>query len=281
LPELRPTNSKPFKWPTRIPECGGSGRIERIPGQAAWRCVDKNSFAIQRRKFYQFVGKSALDIEGLGKKTIDQLLDEGLISDFDDIFSLKEGDVLPLEGFAEISAKKLIVSIQNHRTLELSRLLVGLSLPHVGEETALLLAQDFKTLDDLSKAKAERIDAIRGLGPIVAPAIVEWFRAKTNRELVERLKKILKIQNPVYAASREARGKLFGKTLVLTGTLSSMSRDEAKKKIRSLGGDVSSSVSKKTDYVVAGENPGSKYMEAEKLGVSIITEKDFHNLLKV
>ena len=110
---------------------------------------------------------------------------------------------------------------------------------------------------------------------------MEWFGAKTNRELVERLKKILKIQNPVYAASREARGKLFGKTLVLTGTLSSMSRDEAKKKIRSLGGDVSSSVSKKTDYVVAGENPGSKYMEAEKLGVSIITEKDFHNLLKV
>ena len=276
LPELRPKNSKPFKWPTKIAECGGGGAIERIPGQAAWRCVDKNSFSIIRRKFYQFVGKSALDIEGFGKKTVDQLLDEGLITHFDDIFSLEEGDVLPLEGFAEISAKKLIVAIQAHRTVELSRLLVGLSLPHIGEETGILLAQHFRAIDDLAKAKKEDLDAIEGIGPVVAPAVVLWFKTPDNKQLVARLKKALTITNPSFAKASEGKPlPLAGKTFVLTGTLESMSRDEAKKKIRQLGGDVSSSVSKKTDYVVAGENPGSKFDEAQKLGVKILEERVF------
>ena len=274
LPELRPKNSKPFKWPKTIPECGGNGEIERIPGQSAWRCVDKNSFSILRRKFYQFVGKSALDIEGFGKKTVDQLLDEGLITHFDDIFSLEEGDLSTLEGFADLSAKKLVASIGAHRKVELSRLLVGLSLPHVGEETALLLAQHFKTIDDLAKAKTERIDSIRGLGPIVAPAIMEWFAHKENKALVSRLGKILKISNPEFKSNKKSL-PLAGQTFVLTGTLSSMSRDEAKKKIRALGGDISSSVSKKTSYVIAGENPGSKYDEAKRLDVRVLTEDEF------
>lgn len=278
LRELRPKNSKPFKWPTSVPECGGGGRIERIPGQAAWRCIDKNSFSILRRKFYQFVGKQALDIEGLGKKTIDQLLEEGLATHFDDIFSLKEGDVLPLEGFAEVSAKKLMASIQSHRTVELSRLLVGLSLPHVGEETAILLAQHFAKLDDLMKAKVEDLDSIQGIGPIVSPAVVGWFKHKPNRALISRLKKALTITNPLFSSDRRTL-PLTSKTFVLTGTLSSMSRDEAKRKIRQLGGDVSSSVSKKTDYVVAGENPGSKHDDAQRLGVKILEEPDFLKLV--
>ena len=279
LPELRPKNSKPFKWPKSIPECGGDGAIERIPGQAAWRCVDKKSFSIIRRKFYQFVGKQALDIEGFGKKTVDQLLDEGLATHFDDIFSLKEGDVLPLEGFAEISAKKLIVAIQAHRTVELSRLIVGLSLPHIGEETAILLATHFKTIDDLTRAREGDLDAIDGIGPIVAPAIAAWFNDKDNKALVSRLKKILTISNPLFRSDKKSL-PLFGKTFVLTGTLENMSRDEAKKKIRQLGGDVSSSVSKKTDYVVAGGNPGTKFADAQHLNVPILTEKDFHKILK-
>ena len=279
LAELRLKNSKPFKWPTKIAECGGEGAIERIPGQAAWRCVDKNSFSILRRKFYQFVGKQALDIEGLGKQTIDQLLDEGLITHFDDIFSLKEGDVLPLEGFAEVSAKKLIASIGSHRKVELARLLVGLSLPHIGEETGILLAQHFRAIDDLAKAKVEDLDAIEGIGPVVAPAVVEWFKDKQNRALVSRLKKVLTITNPVFRQAQDKKLPLFGKTFVLTGTLESMSRDEAKKKIRQLGGDLSNSVSKKTDYVVAGENPGSKFDEAQKLGVKILEESEFLQLL--
>jgi DNA ligase (NAD+) len=279
LPELRPKTSKPFKWPTKIPECGGGGAIERIPGQAAWRCVDKNSFSIQRRKFYQFVGKGALDIEGFGKKTVDQLLDEGLITHFDDVFSLKEGDVLPLEGFADISAKKLIDAIQMHRAVELSRLLVGLSLPHIGEETAILLSQHFKTLDDLSHAKEADLDSIEGIGPIVAPAVVAWFKEGENKSLINRLKKVLTITNPLFSTDQK-RLPLSGKTFVLTGTLESMSRDDAKKKVRLLGGNVSSSVSAKTDYVVAGENPGSKYTDAQKLGITILEEDAFLQLLE-
>lgn len=279
LPELRPKHSKPFKWPAKIPECGGDGRIERVPGTSAWRCVDKKSFAVQRRKFYMFVGKSALDIEGFGKKTVDQLLDEGLITHFDDIFSLKEGDVLPLEGFAEISAQKLIASIKSKRTTELSRLLTGLSLPHVGEETAILLAEHFRSLDDLVEAPVEKLDSIRGLGAVVAPGIAGWFAEKENKALIARLKMVLTIKNPAYRGASKHL-PLSGKTFVLTGTLEGMSRDEAKAKIRALGGDVSGSVSKKTDYVVAGENPGSKFADARLLGVAVLTENEFTRIVE-
>ncbi len=274
LPELRPKHSKPFTWPSRVPECGGDGMIERAPGGAAWCCVDKNSFAVLRRKFYMFVGKSALNVEGLGKKTVDLLLERGLVAHFDDIFSLEEGDLLALEGFAELSAKKLIASIHVHRRVELARLLTGLSLPHVGEETAIVLARHFKTLDDISNVCEEQLDAIRGLGTIVAPRIVEWFKHKENRALIARLKKVLAIRNPLYQ-KQSKNLPLSGKTIVLTGTLSSTSRDEAKAKIRSLGGDVSGSVSKKTSYLVAGENPGSKLTDAERLGVPVLSEQEF------
>lgn len=280
LSELRSRGSKPFKWPTRIPECGGDGKIERIPGESAWRCVDKNSFAVQRRKFYMFCGKSALDIEGLGKKTVDLLLERGLIATFDDIFSLEEGDLLGLEGFAEISAKKLIASIKAHRTVELARLITGLSLPHVGEETAVLLSEHFKTLDDIARAREEDLDAIRGLGAVVAPAIVAWFKQKENRALIGRLHKILTIKNHAFVrASASSPLPLKGKVFVLTGALERMSRDEAKAKIRALGGQVSGSVSKNTNYVIAGENPGSKYEDAQRLGVKIISEYDFSKLV--
>ena len=193
--DLRPKNAKPFKWPTHIPECGGDGRIERIPGQAAWRCVDKKSFAVSRRVFHNFAGKHALDIEGLGKKTVDLLLENGLIQHFDDIFTLTEGDVLPLEGFAEVSAKKLIESIQRSREVELARLLVGLSIPHIGEETALLLAQEFRTLDALASASEEKLNAIDGMGDIMAKAVYAWCHDKENLKLLARLKKVLTIQN--------------------------------------------------------------------------------------
>lgn len=278
LSELRTGKEKKFKWPTHVAECGGDGRIERVPGQAAWRCVDLKSFAVLRRKFYNFAGKHALDIEGLGKKTVDLLLDRGLIANFDDIFTLKEGDVLALEGFAELSAKKLIASIEKSRSTELSRLLVGLSIPHIGEETAVLLAQKCKTLDDIADARAEDLNAIEGMGDIMAHAVHDWFEDKDNKQLLTRLKKHLAIQNPVYRSELKSL-PLQGKTFVLTGTLSSLSRDEAKEKIRSLGGDVSSSVSKKTSYVVAGENPGSKFTDAQKLGVSILSEEEFLKMI--
>jgi DNA ligase (NAD+) len=274
--DLRPKNAKPFKWPTFIPECGGDGRIERVEGQAAWRCVDKTSFAVIRRVFHNFVGKHALDIEGLGKSTIDLLLENGLIQHFDDIFTLTEGDVLPLEGFAEVSAKKLIESIQRSRTVELARLLVGLSIPHIGEETAILLAQEFRTLDALARAKEEELNAVEGIGDIMAHAVHEWFHGKSNLALIARLKKVLTISAP---RARGEKLKLFGKTYVLTGTLKSLSRDEAKEKLRSRGADVSSSVSKKTTAVVAGEEAGSKLDTARALGVAVLTEAEFLRMI--
>lgn len=273
---VRPKNAKPFKWPTSIPECGGNGRIERIPGEVAWRCVDKRSFAVTRRVFHNFAGKHALDIEGLGKKTVDLILENGLVQHFDDIFTLEEGDVLPLEGFAEVSAKKLIESIHRSREVELARLLVGLSIPHIGEETAILLAQEFRSLDALARATEEKLNAIEGVGDIMAKAVHEWFHDKENLKLLSRLKKVLTI--------RQARGKpsnlpLKGKTYVLTGSLKSMSRDDAAERIRALGGKVSSSVSKKTTAVIAGEEAGSKLDKARELGVAVLTEGEFIRMI--
>jgi DNA ligase (NAD+) len=274
--DLRPKNAKPFKWPTKIPECGGDGRIERIPGQAAWRCVDKTSYAVMRRVFHNFVGKHALDIEGLGKSTVDLLLEKGLVQHFDDIFTLTEGDVLPLEGFAELSARKLIESIQKSRKTELARLLVGLSIPHIGEETALLLAQEFRTIEALSKATEEKLNAIDGMGDIMAKAVHQWFHDKENLKLLTRLKKMLTIQAPTV---QKKNLPLKGKTYVLTGTLTSMSRDEAEEKLRLLGAKISSSVSKKTTGVVAGKEAGSKLEKALALGVSVLAEREFLRMI--
>ncbi|MEK7613163.1 MAG: NAD-dependent DNA ligase LigA, partial [Patescibacteria group bacterium] len=282
LPELRTGKEKIFKWPTHVHECGGDGRIERIPGQAAWRCVDRNSFAQQRRILRHFCSKGALNIEGLGPSTVDALLEKGLVQHFDDFFTLTEGDVLPLPGFAEVSAKKLIDSIERvSRSVPLARLLTGLSVAHVGEETAILLAQNFKTIDDLAKAKEAELAAIAGIGPIVAKAIHDFFREAENKALVQRLKKVLVITNDL--ALRQARGeklKLFGKTFVLTGTMEKMGRDEAKEALRKLGASVSSSVSQNTFAVVAGEAPGSKLDKAKELGVKILTERQFLDLTK-
>jgi DNA ligase (NAD+) len=275
LPELRKRNSKPFKWPTRIPECGGDGRIERIPGQAAWRCVDRNSGAIVRRRFYNFAGKGALDIEGLGKKTVDILLDNNLIQNFDDIFTLQEGDVLELEGFAELSAKKLIESIKRSTTTELYRFLVGLSIAHVGEETAILLANTYRSVDKLAKASVEELQGIEGIGDIVAQSVHDWFRDKNNLALIARLLKQMKLKAP----AQKRNLPLAGRTYVITGTLESMSREEAEAKLRALGAKVSGSVSSKTTAVIAGENAGSKLAKARSLGVDVLNEKGLLRLI--
>jgi len=277
LKEIRPKSAKPFTWPARVAECGGDGSIERIPGAAAWRCVYKNSFAQERRKLRHFASKGALNIEGLGPSTVDSLMEKGLVQHFDDFFTLKEGDLLTLEGFAEVSAKKLIASIQKTATqVELSRLITGLSIPQVGEETAILLAQKFKTIDDVAGANIESLEAIKGIGDVVARALYDWFHLKENKNLLARLKKRLTIENPLAGRASFAGNLPFsGQTFVLTGTMETMSRDEAKEKIRKLGGDVSGSVSKKTSYVVAGKEAGSKLDKAEELGVQVLTEEKF------
>ena len=272
--ELRTGKEKTFVWPSHVPECGGEGQIERIPGQSAWRCVSKNSFEQQKRKFYHFVSKKSFDITDLGPKIIDALLENNLINDYADIFTLKKGDLLSLPRFAEKSVDNLLSAIEKARKVTLPRFVVGLSVPQVGEETAYLLAQNFHTIFDLHKAKKEELEKIDGVGPIVAESIVNFFDAKENRLVVEALLREVVIPK----VGIKSGGKLSQKTFVLTGTIS-LSRDEAKEMIRKSGGTVSESVSKETDYVVAGESAGSKLAKAKKLGVRVLSEKEFLALL--
>lgn len=278
LTEFRKKGARPFTWPTRIDECGGDGRIERVPGEAAWRCVDRNSFGQQARRFEYFVSRRALDIDGMGEKIVEQLLTEGLIANFDDIFTLEVGDIESLEGFGELSAKNLIEAIDKAREVRLSRLLTGLGIPQVGEETALDLSRHFGTLDALMGASEEELLAINGVGEKVATEIRRWFSLKENKELLKRLKLHLSIMQDE-APKRRTDSFFSGKTIVLTGSLSAMSRDEAKAKLQALGADVAGSVSKKTDAVVAGEEAGSKLDRARELGVRVIEEDEFLALL--
>ena len=278
LTEMRVGKEKPFKWPTHIQACGGDGKIERIPGQAAWRCVNKNSFAQEKRKFYHFVSKKAFDIADLGPKIIDLFLENNLISAFDDIFTLTKGDLLALPRFAEKSADNLASAIEKARSVDLARFLVSLSIPQVGEETAYDVAEHFKTIEEIRTAKFEDFDKLDGVGPIVAQALFDWFADKDNLKLLDRLLKQVKIKK-VESVSAAAR-PLSGKTFVLTGTMPNLSRDEASARIRRAGGVVSSSVSKSTDYVVAGESAGSKLDKANELGIKIITEAEFLKLFK-
>ncbi len=275
--ELRTKKEKPFVWPTHVPLCGGDGEIERIPGQAAWRCVVKDSYEQQKRKLHYFASKGALNIEDMGPKIIDQLLDAELISEYADIFTLEKGDLLALPRFAEKSVDNLLASIEKARQTTLPRFLISLSIPQVGEETAHDIAEHFKTIEKVRSTTESDLLAISGIGPIVAESVVAFFNDKKNIKIVDDLLKYISIESATY--SQKPVQKFKGKTFVLTGTLETMSRDEAKEKIRALGGDVSSSVSKETDYVVAGESAGSKLDKAQELGVNILSEAEFIALL--
>ncbi|MBX4197827.1 NAD-dependent DNA ligase LigA [Candidatus Parcubacteria bacterium] len=275
--ELRTGKEEVYVFPTVVPECGGDGKIERIPGQAAWRCVAKDSFIQQKRKLYHFTSKGAFNIEGLGPKIIDVLLEHNLISSAADIFSLKRGDLLELPRFAEKSVDNLLESVEKARTVPLARFIISLSIPHVGEETAYVLAEHFKNIAELQEASVEELQAVEGIGDIVARSIVDWFEQTAHKKLLRDLLKRVTITNEQV---KKQKSNLAGKTFVLTGSLENMTRDEAKKKIREAGGNVSGSVSKKTDYVVAGEESGSKEEKARELGVNIISEQEFLKLLK-
>lgn len=276
--EMRPRGVKPFRWPTRIPECGGDGRIERVPGEAAWRCVNRNSFTARRRRFYHFAGKSCFDIEGLGPRTLDLLLDEGLIKTYGDIFRLTRDDLIPLPHFADKSVDNLLLSIKKARHVSLERLTNALSIPHVGEETAVCLAQHFGSMGRLRRASHEDLESVSGIGPVVATSTAAWFRDPKNHALLTDLLKEVTVKNPKRVDVSKL--PLHGKVLVITGTLSSMSRAEAEAKIRALGGHPARSVSRETNFLVVGENPGVKYKRAKEHGVNALSEDEFLQLLR-
>ncbi|MHB8914127.1 MAG: NAD-dependent DNA ligase LigA, partial [Minisyncoccota bacterium] len=269
--ELRPTHTKRWAFPTHSPLCGGAGEIERVPGEAAHRCKVAGSFEQQARKLMHFSGKQALDIDGMGRETVKLLMAHDLISDFDDIFELTKDELLELEGFEETKAENLVRAIAAARAVSFDRLLIGLSIPHVGEETAFLLAVRFKTLKALSAAGEESLSAIDGIGPVIGQSVAAWFSDKSNQALLTRLEKHVKITK----VAAPAAGPLTGQAVVITGTLPTLSREEAESRVRRAGGKAAATVSSKTSFVVAGENPGSKYEKAQALGVPIIDEVEF------
>ena len=270
IKELRQKNAKPWKFPTHSPLCGGDGRIERIPGEAAHRCVVAGSFEIQARRLIHFAGKSALDIACCGRETVRLLMEQNLISNFDDIFELTKDELLALEGFEEKKAENLVNAINTAKEISLDRLLIGLGIPHVGGETAFLLAARFPTLAVLGKVSEESLSNIDGIGPIIGHSVHAWFAQKENKALLARLQKHLKISK----ITAPSKGPLTGQTVVITGTLPTLSREAAEALVRRAGGKAANSVSAKTSFVVAGESAGIKLAKATQLGVSVISEAE-------
>ena len=275
LLEMRTGKEKEFKMPKNCPACGK--KLVKPVGEVLWRCRNPNCPARKREYFYHFVSGGAFDIVGLGPKIIDRLVDEGLISDPADLFLLKEEDISSLERFAEKSAQNLISAIQLKKKIPLARFIYALGVRNVGEETAQDLAQYFGSIEELKKASLEEFQKVMDIGPVVAKSIYDFFKDIRNLRFIEKLKKagveIIIEKIPRYQP-------LEGKTFVLTGTLETLTREEAKKKIRLLGGEISESVSQKTDYVVVGKEPGLKSQIAQKLGLKMLSEKEFLKMLR-
>lgn len=273
---LRPKNSRPYTFPKKVQECGGDGSIERIPGTAAYRCMAKDSETLHRKRLHYFVSKSALDIDGVGPKIIDLLLEHNLISTYVDLFTLTEGDLIGLPSFKEKAAYNVIAAIQNAKNVPMHRLLVALSIDHVGEETARLIAERMGSLQAIREAQVEDLARIHGVGEIVAESIAHWMKNPKNKEILDELLKHIQV---VESRRSARRGKLQDKTFVFTGTLPNLTREEAQEMVRQEGGIVSSTVSQKTDYVVVGADPGSKAGKAEELGINVLTETMLLDLL--
>jgi DNA ligase (NAD+) len=274
LPKLRTGQEKKFQMPTTCPVCGR--KLVRKVKEVVWRCENPDCQARRREFLYHFTSKKAFDIEGLGPKIIDQLMDESLISQPPDIFELKEGDLLPLERFAEKSSQNLVRAISKSKEITLSRFVYSLGIRHIGEETAIDLARYFGSIDELKKASREELEKIPDIGEKVSESIYNWFQQKSNQKLIDDLIKVgVKILPP------ETIGKkLQGITFVITGTLELMSRAEAEKKIRLQGGHPTNSVSKQTDYLIVGKEPGSSKLErAKELRVKTIGEREFLEMI--
>lgn len=274
LKDKRTGKEKKFHIPSRCPVCGS----EVVREGAFYRCTGGLACPAQlKRSIAHYASKGAMDIEGLGRKNVDLLVDSGLIKKISDIYTLKKEDLINLPRFAEKSAENLINGIENSKNQSLARFIYALGIPNVGEHMGRLLAERFNTLDALMNASEEDLVSIYEVGPETAKSIISFFKEKNNRKEIERLKK-LGVKATVEKMKKK-EGKLEGKVFVFTGALSSFSREEAKRLVEEQGGKAASSVSKNVDFVVVGEKPGSKYDKAKKLGVKIISEEEFKKLV--
>ncbi len=272
LKNLRPKGAKEIHAPIECPVCGSA--VARRENEVAIYCTNKRCFAQDQANILH--AARSFGIDGLGPATVGLLLDNKVVQRAPDLFRLKESDLLELERFAEVSSQKLVEELQAHKEIALDHFLVALGIRHVGGETAAVLAREFGTLEAIMKASVEELAEVEGVGEVVGASIAEFFSEKHNLELVEDYKNV---GIKVLGVKPKAKGKFTGQTFVLTGTLEKMSREVAKTKIQSHGGDVSETVSKKTSYVVVGESPGSKLDKAKKLGVPTLTEAEFLRIL--
>ncbi len=274
--ELRDGTEIEFVMPDRCPSC--KTPVVRSPGESAVRCINSGCPAQLKANLKHFASKGGFDIDGLGGKLIDQLVAKGIVSDFSDIFALDVKTLADLDRMGEKSARNLVDAINFRKRISFSRFLYALGIRHVGEHVAKILAARYSGLDDLIKADQDELASIEGIGPVVAKSIKDYFTNSQNLRILER---ILSHGVTIIPDRVDNRIKpLEGKRFVITGKLSSMTRNEAKEKIEAAGGTVSGSVSKKTDFVVCGEDPGSKLDKAKQLGVKVIGEKELMEMLE-
>lgn len=274
IKDKRKPDAAKYEMPDDCPVCGEP--LERIDDEAATRCTNSNCPAQQLRSIIHFASKGAMEIDGLGPAIVEKLIDEGLVKTCADLYELKKDDIVSLEGFAEKSASNLIESIENSKSRGLDRLLFALGIRLIGSRAAKLIAERFGTIESVAEANAEQIAEIPDIGEKMAGSVEHYFSESASIELIEHLRKCG--VDMTYEAV-EKGGIFSGKTFVITGTLPGMKRSEAKKIIEDNGGKVSSSVSKKTDYLLAGDEAGSKLDKANKLGINVISEEDLEKML--
>ena len=277
LKEKRPEDAPPFDFKQRLEELGFDA--ERTPGEAAWRLKGTENPVRLRRQLEHFASRQAMDIDGLGREVVKQLVGTGLVRDIADLYGLRAEDLMGLEKFAEKSANNLAEAIARSRENDLWRFIHGLGIPLIGAEAAKVLAANFGSMGPLMQASEETLNAIDGIGPKMAESLVSYFRHPENAERIRRLYQEAGVNMESTLKVPSGEGGLGGKTFVLTGTLPRWTREEAKSRIEAAGGKVTSSVSRKTDYVVAGAEPGSKLQKARDLGVEVIDEAGLEKLL--
>jgi DNA ligase (NAD+) len=272
---VRQGNEKPFVIPKQCPVCNSP--VVRLPGESAHRCSNPNCPAQIKESIQHFASKGAMDIEGLGEKMVDQLVEKGLIRDYGDLYYLSKDTVISLERLAEKSTNNLIQALENSKRTQLNRFIYALGIRHVGEHLSNLLSGHFGSLKALMEVSEDELTAIREVGPQVAHSIRTFFDNPRNKEVVE---KILEAGVEIEEKKPSENRPLASKTFVLTGRLEGMTRVQAKERIEALGGRTTSQISSKVDFLVAGEDPGSKLDKARELKVSVLTEKKFMQMLK-
>ncbi len=277
IESVRTGKEKQFNIPKACPACGSEISKEKEE-EVAYRCINPSCPAQIERGLMHFASRGAMDIHGLGDAVVKQLVEKGWIKDFADIYALKKEDLLKLELFKDKKSENLLGAIEKSKQKPLSRLLYGLGIRHVGEKAAYVLAQKFTTLENLIQARREDFDAVYEMGQVMAGSMVNFFKQHSTKQLIKKLKEAgLNLKEKVAPINKSA---LTGKSVVFTGELKDFSRTVAKSLVRQFGGNASSAVSENTDFVVAGDNPGSKYDQARKLGIKIISEKELKEMIK-